>query len=65
MDFLSQQNDRIAGKVNYVNPILAKDKNVLSYNRGGDTGSDCVGTSIRQGAKSVTQLELLSQPPVD
>ncbi len=62
MDFLSQQNDRIAGKENEDNAILAKDKNVLVIG-GGDTGSDCVGTSIRQGAKSVTQLELLSQPP--
>ena len=62
MDFLSQQNDRISGKVNDIDPIMAKDKNVLVIG-GGDTGSDCVGTSIRQGAKSVTQLELLSQPP--
>ena len=62
MEFLSQQNDKIAGKTDNLNQILAKDKNVLVIG-GGDTGSDCVGTSIRQGAKSVTQLELLSQPP--
>ena len=62
MEFLSQQNDKIAGKTDNLKQILAKDKNVLVIG-GGDTGSDCVGTSIRQGAKSVTQLELLSQPP--
>tara|TARA_B100001057_G_scaffold471835_1_gene534531 strand:- start:440 stop:1867 length:1428 start_codon:yes stop_codon:yes gene_type:complete len=63
MQFLSQQNDRIAGKK--VDPeieIFAKNKNVLVIG-GGDTGSDCVGTSIRQGAKNVIQLELMPQPP--
>ena len=63
MDFLSQQNDRVAG--NIIDPsieISAKGKNVLVIG-GGDTGSDCVGTSNRQGAKSVKQLELLSEPP--
>ena len=63
MEFLSQQNDRVAGKI--IEPskeILAKGKNVLVIG-GGDTGSDCVGTSNRQGAKSVKQLELLSEPP--
>ena len=43
--------------------INAKDKHVLVIG-GGDTGSDCVGTSIRQGAAKVTQIEILSQPPV-
>jgi glutamate synthase (NADPH/NADH) small chain len=63
MEFLSQQNDRVSGKiVNADIEILAKGKNVLVIG-GGDTGSDCVGTSNRQGAKSVTQLELLDQPP--
>ena len=63
MDFLSQQNDRIAGKpIKKDLEINAKNKNVLVIG-GGDTGSDCVGTSNRQGAKSVTQLELLPQPP--
>ena len=64
MEFLSQQNDRVSGK--NVEPsieILAKNKNVLVIG-GGDTGSDCVGTSNRQGAKSVIQLDLLDQPPV-
>ena len=65
MDFLSQQNDRVAGKsIEKPIEISAKGKNVLVIG-GGDTGSDCVGTSNRQGAKSVTQLELLSQPPVN
>ena len=63
MDFLSQQNDRVAGKL--IDPkleISAKGKDVLVIG-GGDTGSDCVGTSNRQGANSVRQLELLSKPP--
>ena len=63
MEFLSQQNDRVSGKiVNSDIEILAKGKNVLVIG-GGDTGSDCVGTSNRQGATSVAQLELLDQPP--
>ena len=64
MQFLSQQNDRIAGKK--VDPeieIHAKGKKVLVIG-GGDTGSDCVGTSIRQGAASVRQLEVMPKPPV-
>ena len=64
MEFLSQQNDRVSGKnIDNSIEILAKNKNVLVIG-GGDTGSDCVGTSNRQGAKSVSQLELLDQPPV-
>ena len=61
MDFLPQQNKRVAGD-SVTNNILATDKNVIVIG-GGDTGSDCVGTSNRQGAKSVTQIELLAQPP--
>ena len=64
MQFLSQQNDRVAGKK--IDPeieIHAKGKNVLVIG-GGDTGSDCVGTSIRQGAKNVRQLEVMPKPPV-
>ena len=65
MDFLSQQNQLIMGEpVDEENLISAKDKHVLVIG-GGDTGSDCVGTSIRQGAAKVTQIEILSQPPVD
>ena len=63
MEFLSQQNDRNAGvDVPDDVSIMATDKHVVVI-CGGDTGSDCVGTSIRHGAKSVTQLELLPQPP--
>ena len=59
MEFLSQQNDRVAGKIiKQSEEILAKGKNVLVIG-GGDTGSDCVGTSNRQGAKSVKQLSLI------
>jgi len=65
MDFLSQQNDMVAGKtISKDTLISAKGKKVLVIG-GGDTGSDCVGTSNRQGATSVHQLELLPQPPVN
>jgi glutamate synthase (NADPH/NADH) small chain len=61
MDFLPPQNKVVAGdKVK--NQILASGKHVVVIG-GGDTGSDCVGTSNRHGAKSVTQFELLPQPP--
>ena len=64
MRFLTQQNRRVAGEQILDNqPISAKGKHVVVIG-GGDTGSDCVGTSIRQGAKSVTQLEIMPQPPV-
>ena len=63
MDFLPQQNKRVAGDRIFSGDILANGKNVLVIG-GGDTGSDCVGTSNRQGAKTVTQIELLAQPPV-
>jgi glutamate synthase (NADPH/NADH) small chain len=64
MDFLSQQNQLIMNeKVDEKSIISAKDKHVLVIG-GGDTGSDCVGTSIRQGAVKVTQIEILPQPPV-
>lgn len=61
MDFLSRQNKEVAGD-NIQEPISAKDKNVVVIG-GGDTGSDCIGTSHRQGAKSVLQLELMPKPP--
>jgi len=64
MDFLSQQNQLIMGETVAEESIInAKDKHVLVIG-GGDTGSDCVGTSIRQGAAKVTQIEILPQPPV-
>jgi glutamate synthase (NADPH/NADH) small chain len=61
MDFLPLQNKRVAGDSG-VAPLSAKGKHVIVIG-GGDTGSDCVGTSNRQGAISVTQFELLPQPP--
>jgi glutamate synthase (NADPH) small chain len=63
MDFLPQQNKRVAGDRIFSGDILASGKNVLVIG-GGDTGSDCVGTSNRQGAKGVTQIELLAKPPI-
>ena len=63
MDFLPQQNKRCHGdEIDPAVAIDAKDKNVIVLG-GGDTGSDCVGTSLRQGAKSVTSIELLERPP--
>ncbi|HVJ78263.1 MAG TPA: glutamate synthase subunit beta [Hyphomicrobium sp.] len=64
MDFLPQQNRRNAGEAQKprTKDISAKDKHVIVIG-GGDTGSDCIGTSFRQGAKSVTQLEIMSMPP--
>jgi len=63
MDFLTLQNKINSGKnVPEKEMISAKNKNVLVIG-GGDTGSDCVGTSIRQQAKSVTQIEILPKPP--
>ena len=61
MDFLPQQNKVVAGD-RVTDQILAKGKHVVVIG-GGDTGSDCVGTSSRHGARSVTQFELLPQPP--
>ena len=71
MEFLSQQNKRVAeikteldhqGKKYENGDIFASNKNVIVIG-GGDTGSDCVGTSNRHGAASVTQIELLAKPP--
>lgn len=63
MEFLTQQNKRVAGDSIFSGEIVAEGKNVLVIG-GGDTGSDCVGTSNRQLAKSVTQIELLTKPPL-
>lgn len=72
MEFLSQQNKRVSnietkfdhqGKAYENGDIFATDKHVIVIG-GGDTGSDCVGTSNRHGASSVTQIELLAKPPV-
>ena len=63
MDFLPQQNRRVSGEPITTNaPIFASGKNVVVIG-GGDTGSDCIGTSRRHGALSITQLEIMSKPP--
>jgi len=65
MDYLTQQNRRIAGEhVDPAEEISGKGQRVVVIG-GGDTGSDCVGTALRQGAPSVMQLEILPRPPVD
>ncbi len=65
MDFLTQQNKRVAGDTIPEDiSITARDKHVIVIG-GGDTGSDCVGTSNRNKAKSVTQIELLAKPPLE
>jgi glutamate synthase (NADPH) small chain len=64
MDFLKQQNKRVSNISVSEEDIFATGKNVIVIG-GGDTGSDCVGTSNRHGAKLVTQFELLPQPPKD
>jgi glutamate synthase (NADPH/NADH) small chain len=63
MEFLPQQNRRVGKEAPLDNkPILAGGKHVVVIG-GGDTGSDCIGTSIRQGALSVTQIEIMPKPP--
>ncbi len=63
MDFLPQQNRRVSDEPILTNEhILASGKNVVVIG-GGDTGSDCIGTSVRQGALKVTQLEIMTRPP--
>jgi glutamate synthase (NADPH/NADH) small chain len=67
MDFLTQQNRRLLGdsiEARGLPAISAKGKRVVVIG-GGDTGSDCIGTSLRQGAVSVTNLELMPRPPDD
>ncbi|TCC90231.1 glutamate synthase subunit beta [Pedobacter frigiditerrae] len=62
MDFLKQQNKRVGGRPIVGKELKATGKNVIVIG-GGDTGSDCIGTSNRQGAKSVTQFEIMPMPP--
>ncbi len=63
MEFLPQQNRRVGGEpLGNIEPIVASGKHVVVIG-GGDTGSDCIGTSVRQGALSVTQLEIMPLPP--
>ena len=65
MDYLTQQNRRVSGEnIARRYSITAKDKKVIILG-GGDTGADCLGTAHRQGADSVYQLELLSEPPTN
>src|SRR5215468_2405104 len=64
MDYLPQQNRRVSGEAPVESePILATGKHVVVIG-GGDTGSDCIGTAFRQGALSVTNFEILAQPPL-
>jgi glutamate synthase (NADPH/NADH) small chain len=63
MDFLKQQNKRVSGIAFPQEEITATGKDVIVIG-GGDTGSDCVGTSNRQGASSIKQFEVMTQPPV-
>ncbi len=63
MEFLPQQNRRVGNEaLGQIEPILATGKKVVVIG-GGDTGSDCIGTSIRQGAVSVTNFEIMPRPP--
>jgi glutamate synthase (NADPH/NADH) small chain len=61
MDFLKQNNQHVAGQIEFKEVLSAVNKNVLVIG-GGDTGSDCIGTSNRQGALSVVNFEILSKP---
>jgi len=63
LEFLGQQNRRLTGEPIPEGEISAKGKRVVVIG-GGDTGSDCVGTSVRHGAASVTQIEIMPKPPV-
>ncbi|MCX7554134.1 glutamate synthase subunit beta [Marinicella sp. S1101] len=64
MSFLSHNNQVVSGEINPDDRLLAKDKHVIVIG-GGDTGSDCIGTAIRQGARSVTNFEIMPKPPHD
>jgi glutamate synthase (NADPH/NADH) small chain len=64
MDFLTQQNRRNSGLTVTAEPIVATGKRTIILG-GGDTGSDCLGTALRQGAACVEQLELLPEPPLE
>jgi glutamate synthase (NADPH/NADH) small chain len=64
MDFLKQNNERVDGFQEWEEVIMATDKNVVVIG-GGDTGSDCIGTSNRHGAASVTNFEILARPTIE
>ena len=63
MDFLAQNNRKVGGLPFEGEPISAEGKHVIVIG-GGDTGSDCIGTSLRQGADSVVNFEILGKPPI-
>jgi len=63
MEFLTQQNQRVSGEPVTGCEISAKGKHVIVMG-GGDTGSDCIGTANRQGAKSIVQIEIMPKPPL-
>jgi glutamate synthase (NADPH/NADH) small chain len=63
MDYLTQANRRVAGLDEQADAIVATGRHVVVLG-GGDTGSDCIGTANREGAASVTQLEILPEPPL-
>jgi glutamate synthase (NADPH/NADH) small chain len=64
MDFLTASTQSVLKNAPQSSPITAKGKDVIVLG-GGDTGTDCVGTSVRQGCKSVTQIEIMAMPPMD
>lgn len=64
MDFLTQQNRKNMG-INIENEIINTNGKKVLVIGGGDTGADCVGTSVRQGAKNITQIEIMDKPPVN
>jgi len=65
MEFLEQKNRQVAGQTTFDHPVItASGKNVVIIG-GGDTGADCVGTSNREKAASITQIELLTKPPAN
>ncbi|CAA0190983.1 glutamate synthase subunit beta [Tenacibaculum maritimum] len=64
MDFLTQQTKSIFNHQTIKAPLSAKNKHVIVIG-GGDTGADCIGTSNRQGAKSVTNFEIMPKPPIE
>jgi len=64
MDFLKQNNERVDGICEFAEELKATDKKVIVIG-GGDTGSDCIGTSNRHGATSVTNFEILNRPTLD
>jgi glutamate synthase (NADPH/NADH) small chain len=64
MDFLTVSTQALLKDAPDATPITAKGKDVIVLG-GGDTGTDCVGTSMRQGCKSLTQIEIMAMPPMD